>query len=118
MRIVKCLLFFISASILPVGAQVPNNQINQRYHLSLNEEPVFSTTSNSSVEWKCINKALTNKCLVYHNDQWFTFAVDKDGTYYINLSGQVCKKKLGTQLILIEGNPCEIKSYRIRRCVP
>lgn len=98
-------------------AQVPNNQISQRYHLGVDDVPVSSTTTHSSVEWQCISKSLTNRCLVYHNDQWFSFTVAKSGLYYINLSAQTCSKKLGTQLILIEGNPCEVKTYRIRKCI-
>ncbi len=110
-------LLCIIAFSFSAHAQVPNNQISQRYHLGVDEIPVSSTTTNSSVEWQCINKALTNKCLVYHNDQWFSFTVEKSGLYYINLSAQTCSKKLGTQLILIEGNPCEVKTYRIRKCI-
>jgi hypothetical protein len=99
-------------------SQVVNNQINERFDLKLDSDPISSTTSNSSVEWQCINKALTNKCLVYHNDQWFTFQVEKAGNYYLNLSSQQCKNLQGLQVILIEGNPCEIKSYSVLQCIP
>lgn len=97
--------------------QVPNNQINNRYFLTPEGAPVASTTAKSSVEWQCINKALTHKCLVYHNDQWFSFQLAKGGTYYMNISSQECQKKLGVQLILIEGNPCEVSTYSIRKCI-
>lgn len=116
LRTLTC--FALVGLIFTARGQVPNNQINNRYHLMLNAAPVASTTAGSSVEWLCINKALTHKCLVYHNDQWFSFQVDKDGTYYVNLSSQACQKKLGTQLILIEGNPCEVSTYNIRKCIP
>ena len=99
-------------------AQVRNNNIQNRLTLEVDSDPIFSSTAKSDVEWRCINKALTNKCLVYHNDQWFNFTVPVAGTYFINISGQKCKDKLGLQLIIIEGNPCETKTYRVLRCIP
>lgn len=97
-------------------AQVTNNNIADRIELKLNE-PAHSNTHHASVEWNCINKALTNKCLIYHNDQWFYFTPPENGTYYINIASQQCKKRLGVQLILIEGNPCEVKEYKLKRCI-
>jgi hypothetical protein len=115
----KCGWLFVFSCVFQFSfGQVLNNQISKRFQLVLDETPIVSTTANSSVEWQCINKALTNKCIVYHNDQWFTFSVANNGSYYINLSNQICRKNLGTQLILIEGNPCEIETYRIRKCIP
>ena len=99
-------------------SQVPNNSIQDRIALELNAYPIFSSTAKSSVEWKCINKALTNKCLVYHNDQWFNFSVPINGTYFINISGQKCRDLRGLQLIVIEGNPCETNTYKILHCIP
>ena len=99
-------------------AQVRNNNIQNRLVLEINSDPVFSSTAKSDVEWKCINKALTNKCLVYHNDQWFNFKVPVAGTYFINISGQKCRDMRGLQIIIIEGNPCETKTYRILQCIP
>ncbi|MBY0433639.1 MAG: hypothetical protein K2U26_05980 [Cyclobacteriaceae bacterium] len=107
---------FVVGSLTIVHAQVPNNSIKNRFHLLVDDVPVSSTTRNSSVEWQCINKALTNKCLVYHNDQWFSFVAERPD-YYLNLSQQECEKKLGLQFILIEGNPCETASYKIQRCI-
>ncbi len=98
-------------------AQVVNNNIQNRFALDLNAEPILSSTSKSTVEWKCINKALTNRCLVYHNDQWFDFSVAVAGRYFINVSAQNCRDKQGLQLILIEGNPCQTKTYRILKCL-
>lgn len=98
-------------------AQVSNNNINERYELTLNGEGVSSTTAKSTVEWKCINKALTKKCLVYHNDQWFYFVPPADGMYYLNISSQKCRNFQGVQLILIEGNPCDTQTYKIRSCI-
>ncbi len=97
-------------------AQVANNNIADRIELKLNE-PAHSNTHHASVEWNCINKVLTNKCLVYHNDQWFYLTPPENGTYYMNIASQQCKKRLGIQLIVIEGNPCEVKEYKIKRCI-
>ncbi len=97
-------------------AQVTNNNIANRIELKL-DSPARSNTHHASVEWDCINKALTNKCLIYHNDQWFSFTPSQSGTHYINIAAQQCKKRLGIQLIVIEGNPCEVESYKIKRCI-
>lgn len=106
--------------LLPLASfgQVANNQISSRLQLELDAGAMRSTTAQSTVEWKCINKKLTNKCLVYHNDQWFSFRVKQSGTYYLNLSSQQCKSDNGVQLILIEGNPCQVDTYRIMECIP
>jgi hypothetical protein len=39
------------------------------------------------------------------------------GKYFLNLSSQQCKNLQGVQLIVIEGNPCEVKSYKILQCI-
>lgn len=98
-------------------AQVANNNIEERLQLDLNK-PVHSSTAGASVQWKCINKALTNKCLVYHNDQWFSFTVAKSGNHFINISSQSCRDSKGVQMIVIEGNPCEVSTYKILECIP
>lgn len=115
LRFLFCLTFICTSCLS--FSQVSNNQIQQRVQLKLNEEGIISTTANSTVEWQCIAKALTNKCLVYHNDQWFTFEVQNPGNYFLNLSSQQCKKQQGLQAILIEGNPCEVKTYSVLQCI-
>jgi len=65
-----------------------------------------------------VNKAVTNKCLQYHNDQWFSFFVDIPGKYYINISAQQCRDDQGIQFLLIEGNPCITSSYNVLACIP
>ena len=115
----RFLLVLVIAGLSQLSiAQVLNNNIQNRLALKLNSDPVFSSTAQSTVEWECINKALTNKCLVYHNDQWFNFSVPSSGHYFINISGQKCRDLRGIQLIIIEGNPCERQTYRILHCIP
>lgn len=97
--------------------QVSNNSIHRRSELVLNV-PTHSSTDNNTVEWDCIDKTLTQKCLVYHNDQWFHFTPQQAGKLYLNLSSQICRDLRGVQLILIEGNPCEVQTYRILKCIP
>ncbi|HEU5290627.1 MAG TPA: hypothetical protein VFU05_08310 [Cyclobacteriaceae bacterium] len=109
-------VFFILNGIF-CQAQVSNNDIKDRTELILNAVPTPSNTYNSSVEWSCINKALTNKCLVYHNDQWFHFTPNRTGKFYLNVSSQQCRDQQGIQVIILEGNPCEIKTYKIRQCI-
>ncbi len=98
--------------------QVQNNSIKDRIRLELNAAPIHSSTAKSTVEWDCVNRALTNKCLVYHNDQWYYFSVDTPRKYYLNISAQDCRDKRGVQVIVIEGNPCETNTYRILQCIP
>ena len=98
-------------------AQVQNNTFKDRIRLTLDSLLLHSTTAKATVEWECVNKALTNKCLVYHNDQWFYFTLNESGDYYLNIQGQKCRDKRGVQVLIIEGNPCKISDYRILECV-
>lgn len=111
-RVIICLLVCIR-----VSAQVSNNNIEERLHIELGK-PVHSSTAGASVQWKCINKKLTDKCLVYHNDQWFSFSVERPGNYFINIASQKCRDSKGVQMIVIEGNPCETSTYKILECIP
>lgn len=106
------------SAILPATGQVTQDNIANRINLSPDGEAISSTTAGSSVQWDCVNKRLTEKCLVYHNDQWYSFTVPQDGRYFINLSNQECLSHRGIQLLLIEGDPCVTESYRLIHCVP
>jgi hypothetical protein len=112
---VTVLLAFVSGF---VHGQVTNNRIENRIPLELDDEAFSSFTTNSDVQWDCINKALTNKCLVYHNDQWFTITPTTTGPFFINIHNQSCKKLYGVQLVILEGDPCKTDSYQLKRCVP
>jgi hypothetical protein len=101
-----------------LAAQVTNNRIEDRIPLKLDSGAFSSTTVQSDVQWDCINRALTSRCLVYHNDQWFTMTPPTAGPYYINIHGQQCKKAYGVQLVILEGDPCKTDSYQLKRCVP
>jgi hypothetical protein len=107
------ILFTLSTSAF---CQRENNNIEDRINIRLNER-IESSTESSDVQWSCINKNLTHKCLIYHNDQWFSFRPRNSGPYYITLSDQQCRNKLGIQLVVLEGNPCETQSYRLKRCI-
>lgn len=112
--------WFVSMAILQslYGiAQVQNNTFKDRIHLTLDAPVLHSTTAKATVEWECVNKALTNKCLVYHNDQWFYFILNEPGNFYLNIQGQKCRDRRGVQVLIIEGNPCETSDYRILECV-
>jgi hypothetical protein len=115
MRCLVTIMFLLGPFTLT--CQVLNNDIRERSKLILGAEPVVSNTDNNTVEWACLNKKLTEKCLVYHNDQWFTFEVEKSGDYFINIAAQKCRDGMGVQLIIIEGNPCEVSTYRIMDCI-
>lgn len=98
------------------SAQAHNNNIEDRIQLFLDSGAYSSATDNSSVQWKCVNKKLTEKCLVYHNDQWFYFIPPVNGRYFLNVTRQQCRDKRGVQVLLIEGNPCVTSTYRLKHC--
>ncbi len=111
-------VFFLVVIDFSLTAQVSNNNIKDRTELVLDAHPLRSSTANSSVEWQCVNKSLTNKCLIYHNDQWFHFTPQKNGKFFLNISSQKCRDLQGVQVVVIEGNPCEVETYRILKCIP
>lgn len=109
---IVCLLALSSAL-----AQVSNDKVANRLHLVPDAAPVSTTTASATVEWGCLNQALTGKCLVYHNDQWYEFKVPEPQAYFLNISNLVCRSSNGIQIIIIEGNPCETKNYRVLHCI-
>lgn len=102
-------------------AQVTNNNIKDGSVLMLDAASIQSSTAHATVEWDCINRslrALTHKCLIYHNDQWFTFHVNKPGNFYLNIAALTCRDARGIQAIILQGNPCTTKQYKILKCIP
>lgn len=114
-RAVLVLLGLLSSGLSV--AQVSNDKVANRIRLEPDGPPLRTTTTGSTVERDCLNEALTNKCLVYHNDQWYTFQVKEPQAYFLNISSLVCRNANGIQVILIEGNPCETKNYRVIQCI-
>lgn len=98
-------------------AQVNNDNVANRIRLETDAGPVHTTTASATVEWDCLNQALTGKCLVYHNDQWYSFQVSEPQAYFLNISRLACRGNNGIQVILIEGNPCETRNYRVIHCI-
>ncbi len=120
MRFFLCSIFWLMAGVYSLRAQVANNDIQHGSVLTLNNDYIESSTSHATVEWNCINKSLraaTHKCLIYHNDQWFTFRVTKSGKYYLNIASQKCRDEKGIQAIIVAGNPCQTKNYTIQHCI-
>jgi hypothetical protein len=113
-RIVYAITFLIWS--IAANAQVANNTITARSNLQVDAWPTYSTTDQSTVEWACVNKKLTSKCLIYHNDQWFTFIPTKSQAFFLNVSQQKCQKKFGVQIVVLEGNPCETETYKLLHC--
>lgn len=115
----RIFLFWLVAVLacLQSPAQVANNEISRRIRLDVNEAPIQSTTARSNVQADCINKSLTAACLVYHNDQWFTFTVPVAGRYYLNFNEQDCLEKRGIQVLLLEGDPCVVQTYSVIECI-
>ncbi len=111
--IAACILSLFSSFAY---AQVANDKIDNRIELHLDSVPIYSNTYNATVEWSCINRALTNSCLVYHNDQWFYFTPTDSRKQYLNITNQQCKNFKGVQVVIIEGNPCETQTYQLIHC--
>jgi hypothetical protein len=109
--------FIFCATLVSGFAQVSNNTIANRVPLVQNSNWFRSSTRNASVEWDCINKALTNKCLIYHNDQWFSLTPLSSGTFFINIRNQRCNNLQGVQVVIIEGDPCKTDTYRLVQCI-
>jgi hypothetical protein len=101
-------------------AQVTNNNIQNGSQLVLDAAYTPSSTDHATVEWDCINrslKAITHKCLIYHNDQWFTFNATQSGKYYLNIALKRCRDSKGIQAIVLQGNPCITKQYEILKYI-
>lgn len=98
-------------------AQVQNDNANKAQPLIVNASPYPSDTRNCTLEEKCIDRKLTAKCLVYHNDQWFTFTTGKDSVYYISIRNQHCEDVNGVQLQVMEGHLCRPSTYAILECI-
>ena len=117
---VRTLVVILLATIIftPSVSQVSNNQIKNRIRLSLDADWLSSSTRNANVEWDCVNKALTNTCLIYHTDQWFTISAPASEIYYLNISRQQCKNLRGVQIVVLEGDPCKTETYQLKKCIP
>ena len=102
------------------GAQapvpVPNDDLDGRLALLLGE-PLVSRTDGCTVQWNCVDEALTGRQIDYHNDQWFSFRPARAGQYYVNIGGQECRDVRGVQLVaLTAGEPCRPSTYTILSC--
>lgn len=98
------------------ACQVINDNIENRLELKMNE-PLGSVTTDCTLQWKCLNHALTKKMIMYHNDQWFFFKTTQLDRYFINISDQECRDLRGVQLMVIHGEACVPDSYKIVDCV-
>lgn len=108
-------LLLLPGSLLGARAQAPNDNIENRRVLGLNET-VTSNTTGCTVQWACVDEQLTGKCIEYHNDQWFEFTPRASGRYYVNIGGQQCRDTRGVQLVVLTGEPCQPATYRVLSC--
>ncbi len=100
---------------LSAWAQVPNDNIENRRRL-LVEQAVTSSTTGCTVQRSCVDERLTGQCIKYHNDQWFEFTPKASGRYYVNIGGQRCRDVRGVQLVVLSGEPCQPATYKILSC--
>ena len=103
------------ALLLIANAQVVNDNIEQRLLLQP-EQTLTSTTTDCTVQWACVDEALTGKRIKYHNDQWFEFTPKAAGRYYVNIGGQKCRDTRGVQLVVLTGEPCQPSTYQVVSC--
>lgn len=113
-------VFAIQALLLPfsllfANAQVVNDDIERRLVLRP-EQTLTSSTTDCTVQWSCVDEALTGKCIQYHNDQWFEFTPTAAGRYYVNIGGQKCRDTRGVQLVVLTGEPCQPSTYQVLSC--
>ncbi len=108
-------LLLAAAAATPAAAQAPNDDIENRRVLHL-EEVVASNTTGCTVQRSCVDERLTGKCIEYHNDQWFAFTPAAAGHYFVNIGGQKCRDVRGVQLVVLTGQPCQPATYRILSC--
>ncbi|UII24749.1 hypothetical protein LVD15_15670 [Fulvivirga maritima] len=97
-------------------SQSPNDNMANAQLLEIGTS-VDSHTRNNTVEQACIDESLTDKCIKYHNDQWYFFKTEEQTHLYINLQGQQCRDLLGVQLVVLEGELCSPDTYSIIDCV-
>ena len=109
------LLLLLTISVSSAAAQVPNDNIENRRVLRL-EETITSSTTGCTVQRSCVDERLTGKCIEYHNDQWFEFTPKTPGRYFVNIGGQKCRDVRGVQLVVLTGQPCQPATYRILSC--
>ena len=106
---------FAQETVNPI--KVSNDSIAHAAHLEINAAYYHSTTTGTTLEEKCLNKKLTAKCLVYHNDQWFTFRTTDAPVYYLVVKNQECRDINGVQVLVIDGCICQPETYSILNCV-
>ncbi len=100
-----------------VSGQVENDNIENRSVICPDQSPIISNTVESTVQWHCLNKKITGKCITYHNDQWFEFRSEDSTSYYFNIRNQDCRDILGVQFVLVEGVPCQPSTYTSLACI-
>lgn len=110
-------IFAILISNHFVFGQVENDNIENRKIIYPDQPTIISNTMESTVQWQCINKKITGKCITYHNDQWFEFRSGDSTSYYFNIRNQECRDILGVQFVLIEGTPCQPATYTSLVCI-
>ena len=97
------------------AAQVVNDNFENRIALRVGEERPSSTV-DCTVQRQCVDESLTDKCIVYHNDQWFSFTPSAPGDYFVNIGAQRCRDTRGVQLVVLTGTPCQPATYAIYSC--
>ena len=114
-RLAFLLLLLSAALSTPAAAQAPNDNIENRRVLHL-EETITSSTTGCTVQRSCVDERLTGKCIEYHNDQWFEFTPPTAGRYFVNIGSQQCRDVRGVQLVVLTGQPCQPATYRVLSC--
>lgn len=110
-------IFFLLLPPLSLFSQSPNDNISNRIELALGTLPIISNSAENTVEWQCVAPSLVEKCMTYHNDQWFSFTPESTGDFYFSIVDQQCRDLRGMQLHIIEGTACQPESYQVLDCI-
>ncbi|WP_137090080.1 hypothetical protein [Mangrovivirga cuniculi] len=79
-------------------------------------EVAHSKTDDCTVQFNCIDQSVTGTCLIYHNDQWFEFNSGNHQKLFLNVYNQQCRDLKGVQVVVVQGTPCDKKSYDLITC--
>jgi hypothetical protein len=107
------LAYWLFLPLIAQGQPVPNDNLDNRLPLILGES-LESRTDGCTVQWACVDEALTGQKIDYHNDQWFAFRPPNAGQFYLNVNGQKCRDVKGVQVIVFTAlELCKPNTYTI-----
>lgn len=115
-RLLFIVFLLLLNPIFGIHAQTPNDNIENAIYLE-HDQPFSSKTHGCTIQWSCVDESLTGKCIDYHNDQWFIFNAESYSKLYVNVGNQRCRDLRGVQIVVLKGEPCNVETYQVFKCV-